>query len=90
MKIDMDRINNADLTVSAVAAFDVANALQHHHQFKAEQAVGCCAAFITLAESMKVNPAELFRAATNLMNHADGRRPEFDALRMYFENEVVS
>ncbi len=52
------------------------------------QIIAITASFKLLTERFCVNPQDAFTIADNVMNHADGRRVEFDAVRAYLENEV--
>lgn len=72
---------------AASSAMVVIDALQRGYHPEV-QAHGIAAAFILLAERFGVDPADLFAKTTNLMNHAEGRRPEFAAVAQYMEKEL--
>lgn len=85
-KLDRLHLGNADVNESARAAMGVINALQH---FRPEyQMAGLTASFLLLCDELQVRPAEAFSYVQKIMNHADGRRPEFRAVKMYLENEL--
>lgn len=52
------------------------------------QVIAIVAAFKLLTERYKVEAQDAFTVADNVMNHAQGRRAEFDAVRRYLHNEV--
>ena len=52
------------------------------------QIVAITASFKLLIERFGITAQDAFAIADNIMNHADGRRVEFDAVRAYLENEV--
>lgn len=52
------------------------------------QMAGACATFILLAEAAGVPVADAFTTVKNIMNHADGKRPEFKAVADYIKHEL--
>ena len=52
------------------------------------QIASLAAVFLLAAEHWSVKPQDAFRVATNAMNHADGRRPEFKGVAAYMESEL--
>ena len=72
--------------VAGRAAMAVINSVQQVPP--AVQAHGIAAAFILLAERYGLEPQHLFQRTTNLMNYAEGRRPEFAAVAEYLANEL--
>lgn len=52
------------------------------------QVIAITASFKLLIERFGVTPDDAFTATDNIMNHAQGRRVEFDAVRAYLENQV--
>ena len=85
-KLDRLHLGNADVNQSARASMEVINALQNHRP--EYQMAGLTAAFLFLCEHLQVRPTEAFSYIQKIMNHADGRRPEFKAVKMYLENEL--
>lgn len=84
--IDIDRMNNlamSDVTNGAMAVIDRLQRLP-----KETQAVSLAATFLLLSEHWGVDPQRVFAATTNIMNHADGRRPEFKAVARYLREEI--
>lgn len=75
----------ADHTHVARATMALVNANQDeppHVQMHAATAL-----FLLACERFGVRPTDAFEKANNLMNHAEGPRPEFRAIRQYMENE---
>ena len=86
MRLNRDRMNNADPRTVANAPMAVVDRLQ---AFPAEaQAMGAAVAFLILAEQGGIPAQDLFTATKNLMNNQDGIRPEFAALSEYVRNEL--
>jgi hypothetical protein len=84
--LNRDLMNHIDVRGAATATMHVINALQElppHHQV-----VAVVATFRLLIERFKLDPQDAFTLTDNIMNHAQGRRAEFDAVRAYLENEV--
>lgn len=53
-----------------------------------QQIVAITASFKLLTERFNVEVRDAFNVADNIMNHAQGRRVEFEAVREYLKNEV--
>lgn len=54
-----------------------------------EQCAAAAALFIVVCETCKADPQDVMTATRNLlMDEREGRRQEFQALRMYAENEI--
>jgi hypothetical protein len=76
----------ADPAAVARGTAAVANAVQDmpaHVQLSA-----MAAAFIMLAEHRRIEPQDAFTITSNIMNYAEGRRPEFKGVAQYMENEL--
>lgn len=85
-RLDRDLFNNASVKVvapAAMALIDTIQGCQPHTQVAAITSV-----FMLLCEHHKIPAHDAFAAVTNLMNHAEGRRPEFAAVRQYMEEEL--
>lgn len=54
----------------------------------AVQLHACAAVFLLVSERFGFEPQDVFSYTNNLMNYAEGRRPEFAAVRAYLENEL--
>lgn len=52
------------------------------------QIIAIASAFKLLTERFDVSGQDAFALVDNIMNHAEGRRVEFDAIRQYLANEV--
>lgn len=86
MKFNRDKLTNISVKAAANAAMVLLNAAQ---DLPAEEQVAAGAAFFTLiCERFDIHPADAQAYITNIMHHAEGRRPEFAAVRMYMENEI--
>jgi len=81
-----DQLGNADVHETAVAAMSVIDTLQKHN--KGVQIAAICAAFKLLSERCNVPLSDAMTITNNIMNHADGRRPEFKAVEAYLKNEL--
>jgi hypothetical protein len=79
---DMNSVGVRDAATSTMAIIDRIQDMPAPVQI-----VAITAAFKLLVERYNIPPQDVFTVADNVMNHADGRRVEFDAVRMYLENE---
>lgn len=80
---EMNSVGVRDAATSTMAIIDRIQDMPAH-----VQVVAMTAAFKLLVERYNISPQDVFTVADNVMNHADGRRVEFDAIRMYMENEI--
>lgn len=85
-KIDKDLLANCDRAAGGRAAMEVVTALQKHDPHV--QVVGLAAAFKLLTEETKLHVGDVLTYTGNLMNDAEGRRPEFKAVSEYIKNEL--
>jgi len=88
MKIDRDKMNNANVREVSTSCFAFVDTASRLNMKPAVVPMALAATFLLLAERMKVPAQDLFTATKNLMNHADGRRPEFAAAAEYMEKEL--
>lgn len=86
MLINRDDMNHASVQSVANASVSVIDRLQDYPA--AVQVPAITAAFRLLIERLDLDPADAFTVADNIMNHADGRRTEFQAVAAYLANEV--
>lgn len=84
--LDRDMMNMASVRESAAATMRVIDSVQDLPPHL--QVIGITATFKLLAERFNMSVADAFTVADNIMNHAEGRRVEFDAVRDYLANEV--
>lgn len=85
-RFDRDLMVNAgvrDVARATMALIDVNQKLPPHVQLLAQ-----AANFLLLAEHYDIPVQDVFAIITNIMNHAEGRRPEFLAVADYMENEL--
>lgn len=81
-----DNLSNIKVRKAANAAMLVIDTMQKLPQ--EEQIAGLSAAFLLLADRVKMSPQDMFSFTTSIMNHADGRRPEFAAVAQYMDMEL--
>ena len=81
-----DAMNMADPKEVANSAMTVVDRLQDFNP--AVQAMGAAAAFLSLAEHLKIPAQDLFTSTKNLINGVDGKRVEFRAIDAYMEGEL--
>lgn len=84
--MNLDRFNNMNVRKAAQASMHIINAIQQMPP--EEQVAGMASTFLLLADHNRMTPQEMFAVVANIMNHADGRRPEFAAVAQYMENEL--
>jgi hypothetical protein len=80
---DMNCVGVREAATSTMAIIDRIQDMPSH-----VQVVAITAAFKLLMERYDMPPQDAFTVADNVMNHADGRRVEFAAVRAYMENEL--
>lgn len=84
--LNKDLMNQASVKESAGSTMRVIDALQDLPPHM--QIIALVATFKLMIERYGVNAQDAFTVADNIMNHAQGRRVEFDAVRDYLANEV--
>lgn len=52
-----------------------------------EQLVALAATFLLMCERYQSDPAEMLRLVERIINHSEGKLPEFSAVRDYLEKE---
>jgi hypothetical protein len=84
-----DSLINASRVGTAQASFLALDALQNFYRTPGVQIAGAAALFILLCERFGVSVQDAFTATKNLMNYHDDRLgTEFEAIRMYLEEEL--
>lgn len=86
MKFNRDLMAMAPVKESATSTMRVIDAAQDLPPHL--QVIGITATFKLMLERYGISPQDAFTLTDNIMNHAQGRRVEFDAVRAYMENEV--
>lgn len=86
MQLNKDLMNLAGVRESATSTMRVIDALQDLPPHL--QLIAIVATFKLMIERFNVDAQDAFTVTDNIMNHADGRRVEFDAVRAYLANEV--
>lgn len=84
--LNHDRMMNLPVIDGALAAMQVVDSLQRHQP--EARILGAAAVFVLLAERFGVSMQDVMGATKKLMNHAEGRRPEFAAIGEYLRHEV--
>lgn len=84
--LNRDLMNMVPVKEAAVSTMRVIDTLQDLPPHL--QVVAIVATFKLVTERFGIEPQDAFTVTDNIMNHAQGRRVEFDAVRMYLENEV--
>lgn len=85
-KFNTDRMNNASLEAVAQLAIGLVGQLQDAP--KELQPLGLAIAFITLCEHFGIEPAETFRASTNMRATRMMDSKGYRAFQLYVENEL--
>ncbi|MGH0000080.1 hypothetical protein ACQU0X_08365 [Pseudovibrio ascidiaceicola] len=86
MKIHPDDLNLIPAKAAATSTMAVIDAVQDYPP--AVQIIAVVAAFKLMIERFNMNAQDAFTVADNIMNHAQGRRVEFEAVQAYLENEL--
>lgn len=82
-----DGLVNAASPEVASVAFAIVDRLQNFQPHV--QAAGVAATFLLLCSHYRVDPADVFRAASNMLaNDQAGEHPEFAAVRDYIRYEL--
>lgn len=86
-RFDRDRMQNANLLMARRASITTLDALQN---FKpAVQVVALAVTFRLMAESLGVQPQDVFASVGQMMKHAENTgRTEFRSVKMYMEGEL--
>jgi hypothetical protein len=84
--LNRDLMNQAGVLESATSAMRVIDAIQDLPPHL--QVIAIVATFKLMVERFGANPQDAFTVTDNIMNHAQGRRAEFEAVRAYLANEV--
>lgn len=82
-----DLMGNVSLTEAARAAMSVADAVQNFPN-QGVRLAAIVSVFTLAMEITGLNPAEVVGRAKNVVNQAEGRRPEFRAVQSYLAVEV--
>jgi hypothetical protein len=78
-----------NLIPSRLAAERTFSVIDHIQQWKAhEQVVALAATFLLLCETQRINPREALATAERIITHAEGKLPEFTAIRQYLKEEI--
>jgi hypothetical protein len=84
--LNMDRVNSVNTDAIGSAVFQMLDRLQHIPN--EEQTVAAAVVVLLMCERYKANPEEIFRAARNLVAHAEGERDErLTAMRWFLKYE---
>lgn len=84
--MNVDALNHAPVLDTCRGAMAVINAIQDLPQGVQEAAI--TAAFVLMCEVKGLRPTDLFTVSGNIINHAEGKRPEFAAVSQYIREEL--
>lgn len=84
-----DKLGNASLVETSRMAMSVVNAIQTNPNDKGSQLGGLLTAFLMVFDTCGLPLEDLLGMARNIVNDAEGTRPEFMAVKDYIENEVL-
>lgn len=84
--LNHDRLNSMPIDVAGQAAMQVIDTLQRYP--REAQVLGSAAVFVLLCERFGINVQDVMTVTSNLMHHAEGRRPEFAAVTEYLAREL--
>lgn len=86
MPFNRDLFNNADTRRVGNAAMTIIDRLQHFRPH--EQMHAAAVVFLVLAEHWGMSAQDAFTATKNLINGAEGKRPELAAVEQYVKEEL--
>lgn len=86
MVFNHDQFHSASPALVAEATMRVIDRIQQLPP--SVQIHAAAAVFVLLTQRFAIDTQDAFSATSNLMNYAEGRRPEFEAVRAYLENEL--
>ena len=85
-KLNRDLLNSVPVETAANATVAVIDRLQ---DFSPElQMLALTTSYKLMLERFNFPPQDILTVADNVMNHADGRRVEFEAVQSYMEGEL--
>lgn len=82
-----DLLNNAKPDRVSRAMMEAIDRLQNYQPH--EQLMGVCALFLFLSQAWGIPAQDVFTATKNLINDADGKRPEFAGIETYIKKELM-
>lgn len=82
----LDRMNNMDPARVAQAAIDFLDRLQEHSP--EVQTMGAAVVFMAFCRKYRQDPAEIFRAVTNILATRHRDNPHVRTLDLYVEHEL--
>lgn len=85
-KLNRDLMNNIAVGDAARDAMTVLDALQK--MTPERQIIALTAVYRLMTERFGIEPQDIHTTADNIMNHAQGRRREFEAVADYMEGEL--
>lgn len=85
-RYNRDLLNSVGVRTAAVTTTAILDAIQD--QSPEAQMVAVTAAYKLMIERFDIPPQDLMTVTDNVMNHADGRRVEFLAVKDYMAGEL--
>ena len=83
--MNRDLLTNVSLKDASYSAMAVIDRLQHENA--GVQLAAVAAVFLCACDHYKINAQDVFASTTNVMNHADGPRVEFKAVKAFMAGE---
>lgn len=84
--LNRDLFMNADLNNVSTSTMKLVDAIQDRPNHEQLAAFG--AAFLLMVEQSGMPLADVMGAVKNMMHHAEGKRPEFQAAAAYMQHEL--
>lgn len=84
--LNRDLLTNVNPTEAARGTMIIIDAIQDLPAGVQQAAI--TAAFLGISKHNKMRPVDAFEIINNVVNHVDGKRPEFKAVDMYIEKEL--
>lgn len=84
--LNQDDLNNIQVAEAANASMALLLVLQDMPAHT--QVASIASMFLLIMERYGFNPQDAFSVINNIMNHAEGRRPEFKAIAQFMREEL--
>lgn len=81
-----DTFANVSVQEAATATMSIIDSIQDLGAGVQQAAI--TAAFLAVTKHNNISPLDAFEITNNVINHAQGKRPEFAAVDMYVEKEL--
>ena len=85
-RFDHDVLNMVPARKTSHNTLGVINAVQDHSP--EEQVAAIAATFLLMCEHYDIEPRQALTVSSRIINHSEGKYPEFAGVRDYMENEL--